>query len=104
MLQRSESFAAEHVLVMVGLHRHTQDTLRKRAHFAPWTACSVTCSVRLTTGAPWGTQARCRWADPPVPAGLQALLDARVFQITLPCVSKREVATCKQQTAAVEHK
>jgi len=36
---------------------------------AQWTAL-----LRLTTGAPWDTQARCRWADRPVPVGLQAVL------------------------------
>ncbi len=45
-----------------------------RPQCAPGLHCSVNCSLGVTTGAPWGTQARCRWADLPVPAGLQALL------------------------------
>ncbi len=47
MLQRSESCAAEHVLVVIGLDRGTQDTLRRRAHFAPWTAllCELLCET-----------------------------------------------------------
>ncbi len=50
-----------------------------RPHCAPGLHCSTDCSVRLTTGAPWGTQARCRWADLPVPAGLQALIGLQVL-------------------------
>ena len=51
-----------------------------RPQCAPGLHCSTDCFVRLATGAPWGTQARCRWADLPVPAGLQALSGLQVLK------------------------